>query len=157
MAPIRSTAAPTIKGTAAVGGKVTATTGSWSPAADSHTYQWQPDGKTIAGATAASYTLPSTLQGKQLTVVVTARKAGHPTVKATSTGVLVKGAAPKATKAPSITGTAKVGSVLTLSRGTWTRPRTTTSGTRTGRPSPAPPEPPSPRPARSAASGSPRR
>ncbi|MFF3215439.1 hypothetical protein ACFYYB_32985 [Streptomyces sp. NPDC002886] len=120
VAPIRSTAAPTVKGTAVVGGKVTATTGSWSPAADSHTYQWQADGKTIAGATAASYTLPSTLQGKKLTVVVTARKAGHPKVKASSAAVLVKGAAPKATKAPSITGTAKVGSVLTLSRGTWT-------------------------------------
>ncbi|MGW1773968.1 hypothetical protein [Streptomyces sp. NPDC002104] len=120
VAPIRSTAAPTVKGTAVVGGKVTATTGSWSPAADSHTYQWQADGKTIAGATAASYTPPSTLQGKKLTVVVTARKAGHPAVKATSTAVLVKGAAPKATKAPSLTATAKVGRVLTLSRATAT-------------------------------------
>ncbi|MFD6892045.1 hypothetical protein [Streptomyces sp. NPDC059957] len=120
VAPIRSTTAPSVKGTAVVGGKVTATTGSWSPAADSHTYQWQADGKTISGATAASYTPPSALQGKQLTVVVTARKAGHPTVKATSASVLVKGAAPKATKAPSITGTAKVGSVLTANRGTWT-------------------------------------
>ncbi|MCX4781850.1 hypothetical protein [Streptomyces sp. NBC_01264] len=120
VAPIRSTAAPTVSGTAVVGGKVTATTGSWSPVADSHTYQWQADGKAIAGATAASYTLPSTLQGKQLTLVVTARKAGHPTVKATSAAVLVKGVAPKATKAPSLTGTAKVGRVLTLSRGTWT-------------------------------------
>ncbi|MFE4634866.1 Tat pathway signal protein [Streptomyces sp. NPDC056773] len=120
VAPIRSTAAPTIKGTAVVGGKVTATTGSWSPAADSHTYRWYADGKSISGATAASYTLPSALQGKKLTVVVTARKAGHPTVKATSTAVTVKGAAPEATKAPSITGTAKVGSVLTANRGTWT-------------------------------------
>lgn len=120
VAPIRSTAAPTIKGTAGVGGKVTATTGSWSPVADSHTYQWQADGKAIAGATASSYTLPSALQGKQLTLVVTARKAGHPMVKATSAAVLVKGAAPKATKAPSITGTAKVGRVLTANRGTWT-------------------------------------
>ncbi|WP_327309075.1 hypothetical protein OG730_40955 [Streptomyces sp. NBC_01298] len=120
VAPIRSTVAPTVKGTAVVGGKVTATTGSWSPAADSHTYQWQADGKSIAGATSASYTLPSALQGKQLTVVVTARKAGHPTVKATSAAVLVKGVAPKATTAPTLTGTAKVGRVLTLSRGTWT-------------------------------------
>ncbi|MFE4634552.1 hypothetical protein ACFRJ1_14435 [Streptomyces sp. NPDC056773] len=118
--PIRSTAAPRITGTAVVGGKVTATTGSWSPAADSHTYQWQVDGKSITGATSSSYTLPSTLQGKKLTVVVTARKAGHPVVKATSAAVTVKGAAPAATKAPSITGTAKVGSGLTVSRGTWT-------------------------------------
>lgn len=120
VAPIRSTAAPTVTGTAVVGGTVKATAGSWSPVADSHTYQWQADGKAIAGATASSYTLPSALQGKQLTVVVTARKAGHPAAKATSATVLVKGVAPKATKAPSITGTAKVGSVLTANRGTWT-------------------------------------
>ncbi|MFE9560199.1 hypothetical protein ACFYM0_03740 [Streptomyces sp. NPDC006487] len=120
VAPIRSTAAPTVTGTAVVGGTVKATTGSWSPAADSHTYRWYADGKSISGATGSSYTLPSTLQGKQLTVVVTARKAGHPEVKVTSTAVLVKGAAPKATKAPSITGTAKVGSLLTANRGTWT-------------------------------------
>lgn len=120
VAPIRATAAPTIKGIAVVGGTVTATPGSWSPIADSYTYQWRADGVSIAGATASSYTLPSALQGKQLTVVVTARKAGHPAVMATSTAVLVKGAAPKATTAPSITGTAIVGKVLTLSRGTWT-------------------------------------
>ncbi|MCJ0875354.1 hypothetical protein [Streptomyces sp. AP-93] len=120
VAPIRSTAAPTVKGTAVVGGQVTATTGSWSPVADSHTYRWYADGKAITGATASSYVLPSALQGKKLTVAVTARKAGHPAVKATSAAVLVKGVAPKATKAPSITGTAKVGSVLTANRGTWT-------------------------------------
>ncbi|MFJ7271394.1 hypothetical protein ACIQV3_32945 [Streptomyces sp. NPDC099050] len=39
-------------------------------------------------------------------MVVTARKAGHPTVKATSAAALVKGVAPKATKAPALTGTA---------------------------------------------------
>ncbi|MCJ0869684.1 Tat pathway signal protein [Streptomyces sp. AP-93] len=120
VAPIRSTAAPTVTGTAVVGGTVKATIGSWLPVADAHTYRWYADGKSISGATASSYTLPSALQGKQLTVVVTARKAGHPAVKATSAAVLVKGAAPKATKAPSITGTAKVGSVLTANRGTWT-------------------------------------
>ncbi|MCX5129889.1 hypothetical protein [Streptomyces sp. NBC_00347] len=120
VAPIRSTAAPTITGTAVVGGTVTATAGTWSPVADSYAYQWQADGKAIAGATTAAYTLPAALQGKQLTVAVTARKAGHPPAKATSAAVLVKGAAPKPTKAPSVTGTAKVGSVLTANRGTWT-------------------------------------
>ncbi|MDD9375103.1 hypothetical protein M8Z33_00105 [Streptomyces sp. ZAF1911] len=118
--PIRATAAPTVTGTAVVGGTVTATPGTWSPVADSYAYQWLADGKAIAGATTASYALPAALQGKQLTVVVTARKAGHPPAEATSAAVLVKGAAPKATKAPTVTGTAKVGSVLTANRGTWT-------------------------------------
>ncbi|MCB5165013.1 hypothetical protein LG634_09255 [Streptomyces bambusae] len=120
VAPIRSTAAPTVRGAAVVGSTVTATTGSWSPAADSYAYQWRADGTAIAGATASSYAVPAALLGKKLSVVVTARKAGHPAVPARSSGVVVKGAAPKATKAPTISGTAKVGSVLTAKPGTWT-------------------------------------
>ncbi|MFE5710542.1 hypothetical protein ACFQ7J_06910 [Streptomyces sp. NPDC056501] len=117
---LRNTAAPAVTGTAVVGGKVTAKTGSWSPTPTSYTYQWRADGVAIAGATASTYTLPSTLYGKKLTVSVAARKAGHPTVTATSGAQTVKGVAPKATKAPYTTGTVKVGRTLTLNRGTWT-------------------------------------
>ncbi|MEU1861556.1 hypothetical protein [Streptomyces gardneri] len=120
IAPLRVTAAPKVTGTVVVGGKVTATSGSWTPTADTYAYQWRANGVIIAGATASSYTLPSTLQGKQLSVSVTARKAGHPAVTAASAATIVKGVAPKATKAPTLTGTVKVGRTLTLNRGTWT-------------------------------------
>ncbi|MEU2230148.1 hypothetical protein [Streptomyces vietnamensis] len=117
---IRSTALPSITGTAVVGGKVTATTGSWTPAAESYAYQWRANGVAIAGATASTYTLPSTLFGKQLSVAVTARKAGHPVVTATSPAVLVKGVAPKPTTVPRVSGTVRVGSKVTAVVGTWT-------------------------------------
>ncbi|MFF8836172.1 hypothetical protein [Streptomyces sp. NPDC015130] len=120
VAPLRATAAPKVTGTVVVGGKVTATSGSWSPTADTYAYQWRANGVIIAGATASSYTVPSTLQGKQLSVSVTARKAGHPAVTSASAATTVKGVAPKATKAPYTTGTVKVGRTLTLNRGTWT-------------------------------------
>ncbi|MER5709885.1 hypothetical protein [Streptomyces sp. NPDC002122] len=120
VAPLRATAAPRISGTAVVGGKVTASAGSWTPAAESYAYQWRANGAVVAGATASSYVLPSSLQGKQLSVSVTARKAGHPAVTSASASVVVKGVAPKATKAPSLTGTVRVGRTLTLNRGTWT-------------------------------------
>ncbi|WP_405856454.1 hypothetical protein OG361_23310 [Streptomyces sp. NBC_00090] len=119
VAPIRATAAPTVTGTAVVGGKVTAKAGTWTPAVDAYAYQWRAGGVAIAGATASTYTLPSTLFGKQLSVAVTARKAGHPVVTAVSGSVVVKGVAPKPTKVPYFTGATRVGSKLTAVVGTW--------------------------------------
>ncbi|MER5517028.1 Tat pathway signal protein [Streptomyces sp. NPDC002763] len=119
-AQLTSTAAPKITGTAKVAAKVTATTGSWSAAPGSYTYQWKADGKAISGATAASYTVPAALVGKKLTVTVTAVKSGWLSGSATSAAVTVaKGDAPKATKAPTVGGTAKVGKKLTAAHGTW--------------------------------------
>ncbi|WP_406061049.1 hypothetical protein OG462_25495 [Streptomyces sp. NBC_01077] len=119
VAPLRATAAPGITGTAVIGGKVTAKAGTWTPAADSYAYQWRADGVAIAGATASTYTLPSTLFGKQLSVAVTARKAGHPVVTAVSGYLVVKGLAPKPTKVPYISGTTRVGSKVSAVVGTW--------------------------------------
>ncbi|MFF9849676.1 hypothetical protein [Streptomyces litmocidini] len=119
VAPLRATAAPTVTGTAVVGGKVTASTGTWTPAPEAHAYQWRANGVAIAGATASTYTLPSTLSGKQLSVAVTARKAGHPVVTAVSAAVVVKGVAPKPTTVPYVSGTVRVGSKVTAVVGTW--------------------------------------
>ncbi|MCX4982682.1 hypothetical protein [Streptomyces sp. NBC_00572] len=119
VAALRNTAAPGISGTAVVGGKVTAKAGSWSLPVDSLAYQWRANGVAIAGATASTYTIPSTLQGKQLSLAVIARKAGHPTLTAVSGSVVVKGVAPKATKAPSVSGTVRVGSKVSAVVGTW--------------------------------------
>ncbi|MFC9845954.1 Tat pathway signal protein [Streptomyces sp. NPDC060223] len=117
---LKNTALPKVTGTSAVGVKVTATTGSWSAAPSSYTYQWKANGTAIAGATASSYTIPASLLGKKLTVTVTAVKSGWKSGSATSAAVTVaKGAAPKATKTPVISGTAKVGKKLTAGKGTW--------------------------------------
>ncbi|MGW8766518.1 hypothetical protein ACWGN5_28925 [Streptomyces sp. NPDC055815] len=119
VAPLRSTAAPSVTGTAVVGGKVTASAGTWSLPVDSLAYQWRANGVAIAGATASTYTLPSTLFGKQLSVAVTARKAGHPVITAASAAVVVKGVAPRPTTLPSVSGTVRVGSKVTAVVGTW--------------------------------------
>ncbi|MER7625628.1 hypothetical protein [Streptomyces sp. NPDC126503] len=120
VAPIRATAVPRISGTAVVGGKVTATSGTWSPAGESYAYQWRANGVAIGGATGSSYVVPATLQGKQLSVAVTARRTGHPVVTSVSAALLVKGVAPKPTRNPSFTGSARVGGKVTAAVGTWT-------------------------------------
>ena len=69
-----ATGAPTISGTAQVGGMLTADT---SGIADedglsnaSFSYQWQADGADISGATGSSYTLTETEEGKAIRVAV---------------------------------------------------------------------------------------
>ncbi|MFD3998222.1 hypothetical protein [Streptomyces sp. NPDC058583] len=119
VAPIRATAAPGITGTVVAGGKVTAQAGTWTPAAESYAYQWRADGVAIAGATASTYTIPAALQGRQLSLAVTARKAGHPVATAVSGYLVVKGLAPKPTKVPSMSGATRVGSKVSAVVGTW--------------------------------------
>ncbi|MFD7615984.1 hypothetical protein [Streptomyces sp. NPDC059802] len=115
------TTTPNITGTVKVGAKLTTTNGSWTPVATSYGYQWKADGKAIKGATASTYTVPASLLGKYLTITVTAHRAGHADGFATPASVKVaKGSAPKATKQPTISGTAKVGRTLKAAHGTWT-------------------------------------
>ncbi|MFD3452231.1 hypothetical protein ACFWVC_08615 [Streptomyces sp. NPDC058691] len=117
----KATTPPAIKGTVRVGVKLTAAPGTWSPAPSSYAYQWKTDGKAISGATKSTYTVPASLAGKKLSLTVTARRAGCSDGSATTSAVTVaKGLAPKATKLPTISGTAKVGRTLTAGRGTWT-------------------------------------
>ncbi|MEE1807703.1 hypothetical protein [Streptomyces sp. BE133] len=120
-APLKNTTPPAITGTAKVGDRLTASTGTWTPAPASYTYQWNADGKAVTGATASTYTVPAALLGKKVTVTVTAQRTGTPDVQATSATVTPsRGTAPRATTTPKITGTAKVGAKLTAAAGSWT-------------------------------------
>ncbi|MFE2814217.1 Tat pathway signal protein [Streptomyces nigra] len=115
-----NTAAPKVTGTAKTGAKVTAAPGTWSATPTSYTYQWKANGTAISGATAATYTVPAAMVGKTLTVTVTALRSGWLSGSATSAAVTVaKGDAPKATKLPVISGTAKVGRTLKATTATW--------------------------------------
>ncbi|MFJ9311911.1 hypothetical protein [Streptomyces cyaneofuscatus] len=119
-ARLASTKPPVISGSAKVGAKLTAGTGSWSAAPSSYAYQWKADGTAIAGATGATYTVPAKLLAKKITVTVTARRSGHPDGQSTSAAVTVaKGDAPKASAKPVISGKAKVGAKLTAGAGKW--------------------------------------
>ncbi|WFE37316.1 IPT/TIG domain-containing protein [Micromonospora sp. WMMD998] len=119
---VRPVTAPKITGTVAVGSTVRASTGRWSPAATAYTYQWAADGTAISGATGASYVIPASRLGKRLTVTVTATRSGYAPGQATSTATapVAKGAAPRATAKPTITGTVRVGQTVRAGTGTWT-------------------------------------
>jgi len=118
---LKSTKKPSIAGTFAVGSTVKATVGTWTPAATSYTYRWAAGGATIKGATGASYTIAPAMLGKRLTITVTAKRTGHPsgTASSSSSPVIAKGKASKATKKPAVTGKAKVGKTVRASVGTW--------------------------------------
>ena len=72
---------PKITGTIAAGKKLTVSAGTWSPAATSYTYQWVTivgtKATAISKATASSFTIPASLKGKTIGVIVTAKKAGY--------------------------------------------------------------------------------
>ena len=141
---LRATKAPVVTGRPAVGQKLTASTGDWTPAATSYTYQWAANGVAIKGATSRTYLLPAAVLGKRLTVTVTASRAGATSGTATSaTAPVAKGAAPKATTKPVIRGTAKVASPSAPPPATGhpSRTPTATNGESTASSSGAPPSP----------------
>lgn len=112
--------APAISGAARVGTKLTATIGTVTPAGATASYQWLQNGAAISGATASTYTVATNLVGKKISVKITEAAPGYTSYTATSpqTAAVVAGVlvSPK----PKITGTAKVGSVLSAVPGTWT-------------------------------------
>lgn len=115
---LSATPAPKISGSSKVGAKLTVSTGTWKPAPVSLSYQWLRNGKAISGATKSSYTLAKADGGAKITVRVTGKKSGYASVTKVSTSRSI----PKvlSTAKPKISGSALVGSKLTVSRGKWT-------------------------------------
>ena len=121
-----ATSQPVVTGVAAVGKKLSTTSGSWNTAA-AFAYQWlrcAGDGGacvTISGATSATYVAVSADVGRTLEVRVSAtNNAGAAAALSNHSGVVV--GVPKATKAPGISGRARVGKRLTAGRGSWSGP-----------------------------------
>jgi hypothetical protein len=128
--PPVNTVTPSISGTAAVGNALSTTQGTWTDAdGDSltHTYQWYraddnsgTNAAAISSATAANYTLTTSDAHKYLRVVVTANDGNGGTQAASSAYIQVTNSAPLNSVAPSISGTATVGNVLSTTNGSWT-------------------------------------
>ncbi|CAL4860768.1 carboxypeptidase regulatory-like domain-containing protein [Microbacterium sp. MM2322] len=74
---------PKVTGSAKVGSTLKAVPGTWTTGA-SLTYQWFAGGKPVSKATGSTYKIPSSLQGKKLTVTVTGKKSEYTTASATS-------------------------------------------------------------------------
>lgn len=109
---------PTVSGVAAVGKKLTAQTGTWTPTAG-FSYQWRRDGVAITGATGANYWPSASDLGRSVSVSVTGTAAGYVSKTLTSSGVTI---APGTIVAmtPSVSGTPAVGATLTVAPGAWT-------------------------------------
>ncbi|WP_160158508.1 excalibur calcium-binding domain-containing protein [Cellulomonas sp. SLBN-39] len=108
--------APTITGTARVGSTLTAVPGSWLPGGVTFAYRWLRDGKAIAGATGPTYKVVTADAGRTLKVEVRGTAAGATSVASATRSVerLLT-----ATPVPTVSGTARVGSTLTATAGSW--------------------------------------
>jgi hypothetical protein len=111
--------APGISGTVKVGTKVVASPGSWSVAASTFTYQWLDNGRQISRATSASYPVPASLAGQQLSVTVTAHKSGYRNAAKTSVAHTVAKGNFSVPVRPKLSGTPEAGQTLAVTRGTW--------------------------------------
>ncbi len=91
---------------------------SFSPAADQVLYQWYLDGEPVTDGFGwdADYYPQAEDVGKQLSVQVTARKAGYRVARRTSTPVVVAWMTPQT---PVLTGTPEVGITLRVNPGAW--------------------------------------
>ena len=109
---VSNVTAPTVRGTAQVGQRLTATAGTWDPSDVTLTFQWLRNGVAIPRATSTSYVLTATDLGKLITVRVTATKSGMTTATADSTPPLKIAAGKISGAKPKIKGKAKPGKKL---------------------------------------------
>lgn len=112
---VATAATPAISGTAAIGSKLTAKTGTWT-SKTSFSYRWYANGAAISGATKSTFTVTRSQAGKAITVAVTGKKSGYATVTKTSKPT----AKVLLTSKPAVSGSAKVGKKLVAKTGTWT-------------------------------------
>ena len=110
---------PRVTGTARVGSTLTAWSGTWGPGTVTLTYQWYRDGRAITGATGRTRTLTSYDRGARLRVKVTGRRSGLVATSKTSASTAAIAAGVMRAPTPTIGGTRKVGSKLTVYRGSW--------------------------------------
>lgn len=116
-APIAAIVAPAIRNRAVVGSALTAQPGSWDVSGATFSYQWLVNGRNIAGAIAPSYTPIADDLNEEISVRVTARKAGVTTGSAVSNASVVQpGAAITATQLPVIS---RSGSAFVTTRPVW--------------------------------------
>lgn len=111
---------PGLSGSSRIGRTIIATPGTW-PKGTTLSYQWKANGVAIQGATSPSMSVSPSLMGKRLTVTVTGRRAGCTVVSHTSRTSKPVAAGVLTTSTPKVSGTAKVGTKLTATTGSWTK------------------------------------
>ncbi len=116
---LRSGAAPTVTGRAAVGGTLTADPGTWTPTATDVAFQWLRDGTPVTGATGRSYVPGVADVGRAVAVRVVASRAGYRSALAVSAPATVAPGTLVSTSPPALTSDPVVGTRTTASSGTW--------------------------------------
>ncbi|WP_456697994.1 CHAP domain-containing protein [Aeromicrobium sp. P5_D10] len=102
---------------------LTVTAGAVTPAAATRAYAWFADGSTIKGAQSATFTPGPEYAGKGLSVRITSIRPGYMThVARTPRTVAVAAGSLTNTVQPAVSGVAAVGSRLTTTPGTWSKP-----------------------------------
>ncbi|HTN25096.1 MAG TPA: hypothetical protein VL120_13980, partial [Solirubrobacteraceae bacterium] len=125
-----NTVKPALSGSAVAGATLASTTGTWTGTAPiAYARQWMRCTSTattscaaIAGATGASFAATTADVARYLRVRVTASnaKGAVQVLSEPTAAVAAAGAKPALVSAPVISGTARVGALLTASNGTWT-------------------------------------
>lgn len=112
---LRATTAPTVTGDPVVDGLLTATPGTWSPAAQGVSYQWTADGEPVDGATGETFSPGPDQVGRALAVQVTATRAQYqPVVAATAATAPVVPGTLAVSGRPAVTGRARLGEPLAV-------------------------------------------
>ncbi|KRC88755.1 hypothetical protein ASE25_13055 [Terrabacter sp. Root85] len=123
---------PLITGTPRVDAVLSGSAGTWDPAA-TLTYAWLADGSPVTGATSLTFTPRAEQVTAVLSLRVTAVRDGYATRSATSAVTLPVGSATFTTSpTPTISGTLRVGRVLTADPGAWSPSATLTYQWRAG-------------------------
>lgn len=106
-----------------VGQSFVGSTGGWGPGQVTLTYQWLADGTPVPGATSPAFTPTVALEDAHLALEVTGTRPGYRPVTVTSDPSLavVGSSAPMVENLspPQVTGTARVGMLLSVTGGTW--------------------------------------
>jgi hypothetical protein len=118
-----TTPSPTISGTVAVGAVLSAHAGTWGPVPAALTYQWDINGAALAGATSSTFRPAAAQLGKHVSVVVTGRATGFTSRTVSSALSLAVARGTLVSHKPTISGTVKVGYILTAHPGLWTSGR----------------------------------
>lgn len=119
--PLTALAIPVVTGSAVVGGTLTASKGTFSPAATTWKYQWLRDGVAIPQATSATYVAKAADFDHALSVSVTGARVGSMPTSSVSeaTQPIGEGALKLPLPTPKISGTVMVGKTLTAQPGIW--------------------------------------
>ena len=115
--------APALSGNAVVGSTLTVSAGTYSVADVELAYSWTADGKVLEGQTAATLKLDESRLGAVVSARVSAAKTGYKTVETETEPTDAVAAAPaklQSSKAPVVSGVARVGRVLKTTNGSWT-------------------------------------